>query len=184
MRKSLTEAITMLTGKYSESLIYRRHSVRKYAETAVTPEQEEHILHAAMAGPSAHNAQPWSFIVVDDRKLIDEISTIHPYAGWMNTAPMAIIPCVVKSVSETDTFYQQDMGACAQNMLLAAAECGLGSCWCAIHPTKDLENKFISLLKIPDTLFPFCVIAFGVPQSAPKPPSDRYDAAKVHRGSW
>jgi nitroreductase len=177
------EAITMLTGKYSGSLLYRRHSVRKYSGAAVTPEQTEHILHAAMAAPSANNTQPWSFIVADDRKLLDEIASIHPYAGMMKTASLAMIPCVIKSVADTNPFYPQDLGACTENMLLAAAECGLGSCWCGIHPKKDLEDKFIALFKIPDTLFPFCVIAFGEPASV-KPPSDRYDASRVHLGSW
>ncbi|MDR1510162.1 MAG: nitroreductase family protein [Synergistaceae bacterium] len=173
----------MLTGKYSDSLLYRRHSVRKYSGAAVTPEQAEHILHAAMASPSADNTQPWSLIVVDERRLIDEIASIHPYADMMKTASLAVIPCVIKSVADDNPFYPQDMGACAENMLLAAVECGLGSCWCGIHPQKDLENKFISLFKIPDTLFPFCVIAFGEPADA-MPPSDRYDASRVHHGSW
>ncbi|MDR2780794.1 MAG: nitroreductase family protein [Synergistaceae bacterium] len=173
-----------MTGKYSDSLLYRRHSVRKYSEAAVTQEQLDHILHAAMAAPSANNTQPWSFIVIDERKPLDEIASIHPYAGMMKTATMAIIPCVIKNVSDTNPFYPQDLGACVQNMLLAAVECGLGGCWCGIHPKKDLENKFISLFKIPDTLFPFCVTAFGEPAGAKQPPSDRYDAARIHRGSW
>jgi nitroreductase len=177
------EAIIVLTGKYSDSLLYRRHSVRKYSGAAAASEQIEHILHAAMAAPSANNTQPWSFIVVDERKLLDEISSTHPYAGMIKTASLAIIPCVIKSVADANPFYPQDMGACVENMLLAAVECGLGGCWCGIHPKKDLEGKFISLLKIPDTLFPFCVIAFGEPTAA-VPPSDRYDASRVHHGSW
>jgi nitroreductase len=46
----------MIAGKYSDSLIYKRHSVRKYKGDAVTPEQLYHTLHSAMASPSANNA--------------------------------------------------------------------------------------------------------------------------------
>jgi nitroreductase len=173
----------MLTGQYSESLIYKRRSVRSYSGSPVTQEQVDHLLHAAMAAPSANNYQPWSFVLVDDRKTLDKIAETHPYAGMIKTASLAIVPCVIKSVAQNDPFYPQDLGACVENILLAATECGLGSCWCGIHPKASLEKTFVSLLGIPDTLFPFCVIAIGTVAEAPAS-SDRYDASRVHRNSW
>jgi nitroreductase len=136
-----------------------------------------------MASPSANNTQPWFFIVVDDRALLDEMTKIHPYAGMLKTASFAVVPCVIGRVAESNPFYPQDMGACVENMLLAAVECGLGSCWCGIHPRHELERKFVSLFNIPDRMFPFCVVAFGFPADATSP-SDRYDASRVHRNSW
>ncbi|MDR1965679.1 MAG: nitroreductase family protein [Synergistaceae bacterium] len=173
----------VLNGKYSDSLIYRRHSVRRYSEAPVSQEQLDHILHSAMAAPSANNCQPWSFAVIDDRKLLDAMAEIHPYAGMMKTAPLAIVPCVIKRVARDDPFYPQDLGACVQNILLAAVECGLGSCWCGVHTQEALEKKFASLLGMPDTMFPFCVIAIGHPAEN-SPPSDRYDASRVRRNHW
>jgi nitroreductase len=177
------EACLMITGKYSDSMIYRRHSIRKYTSDPVSQEDLEHILHSAMAGPSANNYQPWSFIVIDDRALLDGINQIHPYAGMMKSAPLAIVACVLKNIAKNDIFYQQDLGAAIENMLLAAVECGLGSCWCAIHPNAQLEEKFVGLLKIPDTIFPLSVVAFGHPADA-RPASDRFDPARIQRNSW
>jgi nitroreductase len=173
----------MSNSAYSDSLIYRRHSVRKFTAEAVRQEQLDHLLHAGMAGPSAHNTQPWSFIVLDDRTLIDKIAEFHPYANMLREATLAIVPCVIKDIMSKNIFYQQDLGACVENILLAAAEAGLGACWCGVHPNMELSAKFISLLKIPDTLIPFCVIAVGQPGIF-IPPSDRYDESRVHRNSW
>ena len=173
----------MITGRYSDSVIYRRHSIRKFTPAPIDQEQTDHILHSAMAGPSANNHQPWSFAVIDDRALLDNIARIHPYAGMMKSAPLAVVACVLRASVNDDPFYQQDLGAAIENMLLAAVECGLGSCWCGIHPNAQLEKKFIELLKIPDTIFPLAVIAFGHPDET-KPVSDRYNPSRIHHNSW
>jgi nitroreductase len=164
-------------------MIYKRHSIRKFTSTPLKQEDLEHILHSAMAGPSANNYQPWSFVIIDDRALLDGINQIHPYAGMMKSAPLAIVACVVRDTAKSDLFYQQDLGAAIENMLLAAVECGLGSCWCAIHPNARLEKDFADLLKIPDTIFPFAVVAFGYPAET-KLASDRFDPSRVQRNSW
>ena len=85
----------MGTHPYANSLIYKRHSVRKYTNEPVDNVRLEHILRAGMAGPSAHNAQPWSFVVIDDRKLLDEIANVHPYAKMLYEAPVAILVCEI-----------------------------------------------------------------------------------------
>lgn len=172
-----------MDGKYSDSLIYKRHSIRKFTGEPVSNEQLDHILRATMAAPSAHNSQAWTFIIVDDRASLDAIADFHPYAKMMREASMAIVVCVVKEVADANVFYQQDMGAAVQNALLAATECGLGSCWCGVHPKRELEKKFTELCRIPDEAFPFAVIALGVPATS-SAPSTRYEERRVHRNVW
>lgn len=172
-----------MSGKYAGSLIYKRHSERKYADAPVSPEQIEHVLHAAMAAPSANNKQPWSFVVVDDRRILDEIAGFHPYAKMLKGAQFAVVPCVIKDVAQSNPFYPQDMGACVENMLLAAVECGLGGCWCGVHPVEALEKEVAGALGIPDALFPFAVVVFG-PSAGERAPSDRFDQSRVHRNAW
>lgn len=170
-------------SKYENSVIYRRHSVRSYTKDPLSADQLEHILHAGMAGPSAHNQQPWSFDVIDDQKLLDVIAEKHPYGKMINNAHLAILVLVKKDVADKDPFYQQDLGAAVENMLLAATESGVGSCWCGVHPAKEIEKIFVDLLNVPDDLFPFCVIAFGIPDKE-KNPSDRFEESRVHRNAW
>lgn len=173
----------MGTHPYANSLIYKRHSARKYTNEPVDNVRLEHILRAGMAGPSAHNAQPWSFVVIDDRKLLDEIANFHPYAKMLYEAPVAILVCAIREVVEKNPFYQQDMGAAVENMLLAATECGVGSCWCGVHPREQLEGFFLELLSMPKTLLPFAIVALGCLRSEPVS-SDRYDASRVYRNAW
>jgi nitroreductase len=173
----------LITGKYANSLIYRRHSIRKYSDDAITPDQVEHILHAGMAGPSAHNAQPWSFDVIDDRGLLNAIAAGHPYGKMIKNAQFAIVVLAKKATVEKDPFYQQDLGAAVENMLLAATESGVGSVWCGVHPVADVEKLFVDLLRIPEEFFPFAVVAFGIPAEQPAP-SDRFEESRVHFNAW
>ena len=52
-------------------LILSRRSIRAYTDEPVTEEQIEQLLRAAMSAPSANNEQPWQFVVIDDRELLD-----------------------------------------------------------------------------------------------------------------
>jgi nitroreductase len=176
----------MIEGQYANSLIYKRHSIRRFTDEPVRPEQLGHILHAAMAAPSAHNTQAWEYVVIDERAKLDEIAEFHPYAKMMRTATCAILACVRRDVADANPFYPQDMGASVENLLLAAAECGLGACWCGVHPKRELEEKFASLCNLPDNVFPFAIIALGHPKDkeTASAPSDRYEANRAHRNTW
>ena len=61
----------------TDALLTRR-SIRKYTKEAVSDEVIKMLLEAAMAAPSAGNQQPWHFIVIRDRAILDEIPKLHP----------------------------------------------------------------------------------------------------------
>ena len=73
--------------------IIDRVSVRRYTDRTLSDEQVSAILHAAMSAPSGVNRQPWEFIVVDDRKLLDQLADALPYAKMAAQAPVAIVVC-------------------------------------------------------------------------------------------
>lgn len=173
----------MITGKYAGSIIYKRHSIRSFTDGDITDEQLEHVLHAGMAAPSASNSQCWSFVVIDEREKLDKIPTFHKYTNMMRQARMAILPCAVPADGIIGKFFQQDMAACVENMLIAAVECGLGACWCGVHPVAEIEQGFRDLCGIPSDVIPFCVIALGVPAEHHEP-KDRYDASRVFKNEW
>ena len=73
--------------------IFNRRSIRKYTDEKVPEELIEQLLRAGMAAPSAGNGQPWHFIVIDDRDVLEEITEIHPYSKMLKEASHAIVVC-------------------------------------------------------------------------------------------
>lgn len=73
--------------------INKRRSIRKFTGKALTQQQIETLLRAAMLAPTARNAQEWDFVVVRDRATLDKLMAVHPYAHMLSTADCAIIVC-------------------------------------------------------------------------------------------
>ena len=73
--------------------IMSRTSVRSYTEKPVEQEKVEMMLRAGMAAPSACNKQPWHFVVINDREILDQIPQFSPYASMVKQAPLAIVVC-------------------------------------------------------------------------------------------
>ena len=73
-----------------------------------------------MAAPSAGNEQPWHFVVITERQLLDAIPGFHPYAGMTAEAPLAILACGDPALEKYPGFWPQDLAAAVENLLLAA----------------------------------------------------------------
>jgi nitroreductase len=163
--------------------IFTRRSVRKYVPGPVSESLIEELLRAAMAAPSAGNRQPWHFVVIDDRKLLDEIPKFNKYAEMLKEATLAILICGDERLERGPGYYPLDCSAAAQNLLLAAHGKGLGAVWLGIHPKEDRMVKMRDLVGVPDGIHPFALIAVGHP-AEPAPRIDRFDPVRVHRNRW
>ena len=109
--------------------ILGRRSIRGYTTRKIDPPLIEKLLRAAMAAPSAGNQQPWRFVVIDDRAVLDAIPKLHPYAEMLKAAPLAIAVCgQVEGLKHAD-YWVQDCAAATQNLLVAAHALGLGAVW-------------------------------------------------------
>ena len=149
-------------------IIKSRRSIRRYDPTKpVSKEQLNTLLEAAMFAPSACNSRPWEFIAVTNREMLDEIAHIHPYAQMCVTAAAAIIVVAVPQEGVPAGYFPQDCGAATQNILLQAAELGLGTCWCGVYPREERIVSIRKLFGIPEHKIPFNVIAVGVPDETP-----------------
>ncbi|MCL2055355.1 MAG: nitroreductase family protein [Oscillospiraceae bacterium] len=149
--------------------IKSRRSIRKFkVGQRVSEEQLNVLLEASMFAPSACNTRPWEFIAITKREVLDEIARIHPYAKMCETAGAAIVISAIPQEGIAEGYYPQDCGAAAQNILLAAQELGLGTCWCGVYPREERVTSFAKLLNIGGNQIPFCVIAVGVPDESPE----------------
>ena len=162
--------------------IMTRVSVRRFSDTPVTDAQLTAILHAAMSAPSGVNKQPWEFIVVDNRELLDRLAQSLPYAKMTAQAPVAIVVCgnrdhMLDGVD--NNLWEQDCSAASENILLAAHALGLGGVWTCLYPHDDRIAATRSILNIPDNLVPFNLIPVGHPL-ADHAPMNKWHPEKVH----
>lgn len=165
--------------------ILTRRSIRKYTDKPVGQETIAKLVKAAMAAPSAHNQQPWRFVVVREQKTRDEISRFHPYAKMLKGAPVAIVVCADHTLEKDPPagYWVQDCAAATQNILLAAHSLGLGAVWLGFHPRQQRIEELKKLIELPEHVTPFCVISLGYPAEE-KGPSERYDPSRVCHERW
>ena len=163
--------------------ILSRRSIRRYQNRPVEEALVEYCLRSAMAAPSAHNQQPWAFVVIDDRELLDAIPGFHPYSRMLYEAPMAILVCGDERELKSADFWPQDCAAAVENILLAACSRGLGSVWMGVYPKEPIMQGFRRLLNMPGYLVPFALVALGY-GAEEKEPSERYDPGRVRRNAW
>jgi nitroreductase len=158
-------------------------SVRLYTADPVDENTVETLLRAAMQAPSARNAQPWHFIVITERSVMEAIPKFHPYANMLLNAPLAILVCGDQAVEEDPEYINQDCSAATQNILLAAHALGLGAVWLGVYPRSKRVQELRKLLNIPSRIVPVALIAIGHPAEE-KMDIDRYKPERVYYNTW
>lgn len=141
------------------TLCQQRRSIRSYTDQPVEREKIDYILQCALMSPSGKRLNPWEFVVVTDTAVLRQLAACKTYGSQMfNTATAGIVVAADASLSDT---WQADAAIAAEHILLAAAEQGLGACWCHIYGRDDSEALVRSLTRIPETLSVLCVISLG-----------------------
>lgn len=166
--------------------IFERRSVRNFTDQKISEENKNELLRAGMAAPSGNNDQPWHFIVIDDKKILGEITKIQPYSRPILDAQFVIIVCgdrKLKKVKEFTEFWVQDCAAATQNILLAAQSMGIGSVWMGLYPVEDWVNGIKKLLALPENVIPLSLMPFGYPAEKTTP-ADRFIPERIHKNGW
>jgi nitroreductase len=171
--------------KKSKSMIetiHQRKSVRNFTDRKVTKSQLEKIVRAGMAAPTAVNKQPWAFVAITDREILDKLGSGLPYAKMLLKAPAAIVVCgnLEKALQGWgQQFWIQDCAAASQNILLAVESMGLGAVWTAAYPAKDRMETVTKVLNLPKHIVPLNVIPVGYPVGVEKP-KDKWKPENLH----
>jgi nitroreductase len=163
--------------------LHTRRSIRSYTEQPVSKEELRIILDAAMIAPSAGNAQPWHFIIVDEPGILRQVPALNQYAAMAPKAPVSIAVCANLNEEKYKGFWVQDCSAAIQNMLLAVTGLDLGAVWTGIYPMKERVKGFQNLLQLPENIIPLALLVIGRP-AAESARKSRFDAAKVHYNRW
>ncbi len=163
--------------------ILTRRSIRKYSDKKIPEEYYEIMLKAAMHAPTARNRQPWHFIIVSDRKILNELANVNTSWKMLNEAASAIVVCGDLELEDLESFIIQDCAAATQNILLTAHELGLGSVWLGVHPRKERLRPLIKILNIPPNILPVSMVSVGEPDEYREQP-ERYNNDRIHQGTW
>ncbi len=169
-----------MTSDIRTEAIERRRSIRKYDRNKpVDHDTLIRLVRAAMLAPSARNLQPWQFIIITHREMLDSIPEVHPYASMMKEATAAILVCGDKSVDPNEFYLAQNGAAATQNILLEAWSNGLGSVWLGVYGREERMKAISERFALPGSLIPISLIALGHPMEE-KPVPDRFRPDLIH----
>ena len=182
-----------------KTLVKARRSCRAFDTSAVSDDQVAAILDAGQWAPSPLNLQPWEFIIITDSAIKTLITDAAAEAkqqvvdsggpawaskydlAFLGEAPVYIVVVVDPAKGGLGNFFGQSYGAmqavsaCVQNMMLAAADMGLGSLWFTFFDPQKVQ----STLNVPADLEIAGVLPIGKPKGPMKAPP-RKDP-KIHR---
>ncbi|MCC5466903.1 nitroreductase family protein [Pelosinus baikalensis] len=159
-------------------IIKSRRSIRSFTEQQIKEEDLQAILEAGQYAPNGIGNQPWHFIVVQNKELLEALSSAskqvaknHELGFFRNLANTKEFnafygaPTVVIVAGDEQTQCSlADCAAATQNMLLAAEALGLGACWINFGLfifDGEESAHYKQLLKVPEGFRPFYSVALG-----------------------
>ncbi len=153
-------------------LIKKRRSIRRFTSAAIETDQIERLKEAALRAPSSRGLNPWEFIFVTDRDLLDKLARAKPHgSSFMSSAALGVVVCADPARSDV---WVEDTSIATIFLHLAAESLGLGSCWIQIrkrmHADGVTAEAFIAkALNLPSHLAVEAMVAIGYPAEKKSP---------------
>ncbi len=148
------------------SLIQKRRSIRKFLQKPVEREMIDVLIEAVLRSPSSRGFNPWEFVIVTERGLLDKLSGAKVHGSeFLKNAPLGIVVCADPDKCDV---WVEDCSIASTFLFLAAESLGLRSCWIQIrkrmHNEKTTSEEYVSnILDIPPGLKVASIIAVGYP---------------------
>jgi nitroreductase len=164
--------------------IRMKRAVRAFSPEPLAQDRIQTILDAGRRAQSSKNTQPWHFIAIQDKQILQGLSTCGTYAGHLEGAALGVAILTPDPAQRWSIMF--DAGQAAAYMQLAAWSLGIGSCLATIYDTETARQ----LLGYPDDLHLHVALSFGFPADeedltrSPKPGGRRQLADLTHLESW
>lgn len=148
------------------NLLRTRRSIRQFDNKPVEKEKIDTLIEAMLRSPSSRSLNPWHFVVVTNRDLIEKLSQSKAHGSrFMKSAPLAIAVCANPEKSDV---WVEDASIAALILHLTATDLNLGSCWIQIRlrdhaDGRSSEGYVKTLLGLQDTMVVEAIIAIGYP---------------------
>jgi nitroreductase len=145
-------------------IIRKRRSIRSYKPDKIKETDLNYVLEAFRKAPSAKNLQAWKLVIVKDKKKINDLAIACNNQDFLTEAPILIVACA----KENEAFelmggymnsYPIDIGIALEQLMLAATEKGLGTCWIGAFKEKLVKD----LLDIPEGVRVVALTPLGIP---------------------
>jgi len=149
--------------------IKERRSIRRYAGGSIAHDLIDAVLEAGRWAPSGLNNQPWRFAIVRDAEIRAKLGSFTHYGSIIKSSSVCVAVFLHLASGYDRDKDCMGIGACVQNMLLAAHSLGLGAVW--LGEILKSKGEVARLLEVPDGLELMAVIALGLPGEEPE--SDR-----------
>jgi len=168
-------------------LVRKRRSIRKYTTEPVAENVIDLLVETLLRAPSSRNINPWEFIVVDDRELLQQLSKSKTHgSAFLKGAPLGIVVCADSTKSDV---WVEDCAIASILVQMTAESLGLGSCWIQIrqrpHEGETTADAYIQgLLGLPEHVKVESIISIGHPveKRVPLRPEElQYDKVKRNR---
>ena len=170
------------------NLIANRRSIRRFTADKIETEKIELLKEAALRPPSSRGVNPWEFIFITDRNLLEKLSGAKPHGStFLKDAQLGIVVCADPEKSDV---WVEDASIAAIYIQLAATSLELGSCWIQIrdrmHDETQTAEVFIAdVLNIPSNLKVEAMVAIGYPAESKTPHSkEELLHEKVHLNQY
>src|SRR5579875_1242662 len=107
--------------------ITSRRNVREFEDRPLDDDEVQRILEAGRRAPSSRNWQPWDFIAVTDRDQLRELSGVWRGGGHIAGSALAVVVVLRSEGDQPRERAVFDVGQASMQMMLAAADMGVGS---------------------------------------------------------
>lgn len=158
--------------------IAKRASVREYKDKTIDKALIAKIIDAGRRAPSARAVEPWEFVVIENKETLSKLSQLAPNGNFLKDAA-----CCVAIFCKQTKYYLEDGCAATENVLLAAADLGLGACWVA-GDKKDYVGDVGKLLGASGDLKLISLISLGWPKEAKQQKKNRTTNDVLHWESF
>lgn len=149
-------------------LLRNRRSIRKFQSKEIESEKIELMKEALLRSPTSRNRNPWEYIIIENRDVINSLSIAKPHGlAFLSTAPLAIVICGNEDMSDA---WIEDCSISSILLQLTAQSLGLASCWGQIRMREHGRDEFDTaeeyvqnLLEIPINIKVESIIGIGYP---------------------
>lgn len=143
--------------------IINRYSLRTYLDQPVERDKILQLVRAGFQAPSAHDQQAWEILVVENHDTLNRLAETSKYSICLKGTNLALVVLLNKTELTAPEFWQQDLSALSQNILLEAVHLGLGGVWLGVAPRRNRIDLIREVLKLPDHILPFGILSLGYP---------------------